>query len=155
MTPTLREQFDDIDIYLFDQLLRGRHAPGMRVLDAGCGRGRNLVYLLRAGSMCRPSTPTPRPSRRFAHWRHGWRRGCPVELRVERVEAMTVPDGAVDVIISSAVLHFANDHAHFDVDGAADVAGARTGWIAVLPPGRVHRDRAPYYEHGVRPVLAA
>jgi len=43
----LREQFGNIDIYLFDQLLRGRIAPGMRVLDAGCGGGRNLVYLLR------------------------------------------------------------------------------------------------------------
>ena len=35
--------FGDIDIYLFDQLLRGRLVPGMRVLDAGCGAGRNLV----------------------------------------------------------------------------------------------------------------
>ena len=42
-------QFGPIDIYLFDQLLRGRIAPGMRVLDAGCGGGRNLVYLLREG----------------------------------------------------------------------------------------------------------
>ena len=42
-------QFGQIDIYLFDQLLRGRLQPGMRVLDAGCGTGRNLVYLLRSG----------------------------------------------------------------------------------------------------------
>jgi tellurite methyltransferase len=46
---TLRDQFGDIDIYVFDQLLRGRIAPGMRVFDAGCGAGRNLVYLLRSG----------------------------------------------------------------------------------------------------------
>ena len=45
----LREQFGDIDIYLFDQLLRGRIALGMKVLDAGCGAGRNLVFLMRAG----------------------------------------------------------------------------------------------------------
>ena len=45
----LHEQFGAIDIYLFDQLLRARIAPGMRVLDAGCGGGRNLVYLLREG----------------------------------------------------------------------------------------------------------
>ena len=36
-TPTLQEQFGQIDIYLFDQLLRGRIAPGMRIFDAGCG----------------------------------------------------------------------------------------------------------------------
>ena len=46
---SLQEQFGDIDIYLFDQLLRGRIAPGMRILDAGCGSGRNLVFLLQAG----------------------------------------------------------------------------------------------------------
>ena len=45
----LVEQFGGIDIYLFDQLLRGRIGPGMRVLDAGCGAGRNLVYFLREG----------------------------------------------------------------------------------------------------------
>ena len=46
---TLQEQFGNIDIYVFDQLLRGNIAPGMRVVDAGCGGGRNLVYLLREG----------------------------------------------------------------------------------------------------------
>ncbi len=45
----LEAQFGQIDIYLFDQLLRGRIRPTMRVLDAGCGWGRNLVYLFRAG----------------------------------------------------------------------------------------------------------
>ena len=33
---SLREQFGDIDVYLFDQLLRGRIVSGMKVLDAGC-----------------------------------------------------------------------------------------------------------------------
>ncbi|MQA29385.1 MAG: methyltransferase domain-containing protein, partial [Luteitalea sp.] len=49
MTNELVSQFGDIDIYLFDQLLRGRIPPGATVLDAGCGFGRNLVYLLRQG----------------------------------------------------------------------------------------------------------
>ncbi len=46
---TIQDQFGQIDIYVFDQILRGNIAPGMTVLDAGCGYGRNLVYLLRAG----------------------------------------------------------------------------------------------------------
>ena len=47
MTLSVQEQFGQIDIYVFDQILRGNIAPGMRVLDAGCGYGRNLVHLLR------------------------------------------------------------------------------------------------------------
>jgi len=49
MTMTVQEQFGQIDIYVFDQILRGNIAPGMRLLDAGCGYGRNLVHLLREG----------------------------------------------------------------------------------------------------------
>ncbi len=46
MNPNIQELFGQIDIYVFDQILRGNIAPGMRILDAGCGYGRNLVYLL-------------------------------------------------------------------------------------------------------------
>ena len=49
MALTVQEQFGQIDIYVFDQILRGNIAAGMRVLDAGCGYGRNLVHLLREG----------------------------------------------------------------------------------------------------------
>ena len=45
----LQTLFGGIDIYLFDQLLRGRIPVGLTVLDAGCGTGRNLVYFLRNG----------------------------------------------------------------------------------------------------------
>src|SRR6185295_12472718 len=45
----LPEWFGGIDIYLFDQLLKGRLTPGMRLLDAGSGSGRNLPYFLRHG----------------------------------------------------------------------------------------------------------
>ena len=48
-TLSLQEQFGQIDIYVFDQILRGNIVAGMRVLDAGCGYGRNLVHLLREG----------------------------------------------------------------------------------------------------------
>ena len=50
--PELSAAFGEIDIYLFDQLLRGRFDRCTRVLDAGCGAGRNLTYLLRHGVNC-------------------------------------------------------------------------------------------------------
>ena len=45
----LDTEFGHIDVYLFDQLLRGNIRRGVRILDAGCGSGRNLVYLMRSG----------------------------------------------------------------------------------------------------------
>ena len=49
MNKALLEQFGHIDIYLFDQLLKGRLNGLTRVLDLGCGAGRNLVYFLQQG----------------------------------------------------------------------------------------------------------
>ncbi len=49
MSIDLQEWFDGIDIYIFDQLLKGRFVPGMKVLDAGSEAGRNLVYFVRSG----------------------------------------------------------------------------------------------------------
>jgi SAM-dependent methyltransferase len=45
----LEAEFGAIDIYLFDQILRDRIRPDDRVVDVGCGFGRNLVYLMRMG----------------------------------------------------------------------------------------------------------
>jgi 2-polyprenyl-3-methyl-5-hydroxy-6-metoxy-1,4-benzoquinol methylase len=111
---TLVEQFGSIDIYLFDQLLRGNIAQGMRVVDAGCGGGRNLVYLMREG--CEVfGVDASREA--VEHVRSVAARHAPGldagNFRVETVEAMSFPDGFADVVISSAVLHFARDEAHF------------------------------------------
>ncbi len=46
----LLAHFGQIDIHVFDQILRGRITPQMRVLDAGCGTGRNSEYLMRCGA---------------------------------------------------------------------------------------------------------
>ncbi len=46
---SLESEFGQIDIYWFDQILRGRVGPRDKVVDAGCGFGRNLIYLMREG----------------------------------------------------------------------------------------------------------
>ena len=108
--PTLQDQFGAIDIYLFDQLLRGRIVPGMRVLEAGCGAGRNLVYFIREGYEVFGADADPRAIENV-------RRQAPAlppeNFRVEPVEALSFPDGFADVVISSAVLHFARDDQQF------------------------------------------
>jgi SAM-dependent methyltransferase len=116
-TADLRSAFGDIDVYLFDQLLRGRILPGMTVLDTGCGRGRNLVWLLRNGCEVHgvdPDAAAIAELRRMAPALAPGMGDAAARFRVEPVEAMTFPDGGADVVISSAVLHFATDHAHFD-----------------------------------------
>ena len=73
---TLDEQFGPIDIYLFDQILRGRIAPGERIVDAGCGIGRNLVYLLREGYEVYGADADPDAIARSARPAAAWRPRC-------------------------------------------------------------------------------
>jgi SAM-dependent methyltransferase len=110
----LREQFGQIDIYLFDQLLRGRITPGMRVVDAGCGSGRNLVYLLREGYEVFGADADAQAVENVLRLAAALAPNLPASnFRVEAVEEMAFPGGFADVVISSAVLHFARDDDQF------------------------------------------
>lgn len=125
----LREQFGDIDIYLFDQLLRGRITPAMRIVDAGCGGGRNLVYFLRSGYHVMACDRDPSAVALVRAMASHMAPHLPAEnFRVEPVEAMSFPEASADVVIASAVLHFAASDDQFD----AMVAGA---WRVLKPGG--------------------
>ncbi|PWT99045.1 MAG: class I SAM-dependent methyltransferase [Terriglobia bacterium] len=128
MSP-LESLLGPIDIYLFDQLLRGRIAPGMRVLDAGCGFGRNLVYLLREGYEVFGADADPQAIAATRELSGSLAPALPAgNFRVEPVDAMSFPDAFADVVISSAVLHFARDDAQFD-------AMLRGTWRVLKPGG--------------------
>ena len=125
----LHQQFGEIDIYLFDQFLRGRIAPGNRILDVGCGFGRNLVYLLREGYEIY-GVDSERQAidavRRLAA------KLAPAlsadNFRLEPIEEMSFPNGFADFVISSAVLHFARNDDHFQ-------AMLRETWRVLKPGG--------------------
>lgn len=110
----LRKTFGSIDIYLFDQLLKGKITPGMKLLDAGCGDGRNLVYFLRGGF---DLYAVDRSERAISELRRLATELAPTldtdRFRVEPVEALSFEDSTFDYVISSAVLHFARDEAHW------------------------------------------
>ena len=110
----LRQSFGDIDIYLFDQLLRGRLDARPRILDAGCGDGRNLRYLLARGYDCwgidRDAGPVNQVRRLAAAAGLDQPESRFVAGEVDR---LPWPDASRDVVICSAVLHFADDTAHF------------------------------------------
>ena len=112
-----QEQFGPIDIYLFDQILRGRIGPPpLRIFDAGCGGGRNIIYFLREGydvsgvdadphavaavqDLAAQLAPKPLPAGNFL---------C------QLLDRISFPEATADVVISSAVLHFAANDADFN-----------------------------------------
>ncbi len=111
---TIQDQFGQIDIYVFDQILRGNIAPGMRVLDAGCGYGRNLVYLLRSGCEVFGIDGNPEA---VEHVRALARELAP-ELPASNVtvgvlEKLPYAAAFADVVVCNSVLHFARDERHF------------------------------------------
>ena len=113
--PTLREQFDQIDIYLFDQLLKGRISPGMRILDAGCGSGRNLVYLLREGYEVYAADSDAQAVDSVRCLARTFAPALPASnFRVEAVQEMSFDDACADAVISNTVLHLAQDDAQFE-----------------------------------------
>jgi SAM-dependent methyltransferase len=114
MTHDIQEQFGQIDIYVFDQILRGNIAPGMRVLDAGCGYGRNLVYLLREGCEIFALDGDPDGVDHVSRLSASLETGLPAEnFQVGPLDKMPFPDGFADVVICNSVLHFARDDRHF------------------------------------------
>lgn len=110
----LSSLFGQIDIYLFDQILRGRIAPGMSVFDAGCGNGRNLVFFLGQGYDVYAIDPDPGAVQTVRTLAGRLAPRLPASnFRAEAVESNSFPDGCADVVLSSAVLHFARDEAYF------------------------------------------
>lgn len=114
LSAELRGQFGEIDIYLFDQLLRSRFDHRRRVLDAGCGTGRNLPYFLRRGfevyavdadAAALHSVRRLIASLNVAHPHD--------RLHCGSVESLPWESATMDAVICSAVLHFARDGHQF------------------------------------------
>ena len=127
---SIQEQFGNIDIYVFDQILKGRIQRGMKILDAGCGDGRNLTYLLREGHKVygidadRESLDIIRATaRRLAP------RFPEQNFQLGTLENPPFPNAFFDFIICNAVLHFATDDRHF--------MAMLSGMWRVLKPGGI------------------
>jgi|UniRef100_UPI0040474086 SAM-dependent methyltransferase len=110
----LNRLLGNVDNYLLDQLLKGRFNKDMKILDVGCGEGRNAVYFLQknysifgldpnevAVQYCRYLAKTINPQTDIHRFQIGDGAAIPFHA------------AAFDAVISSAVLHFAEGHAHF------------------------------------------
>lgn len=114
MPSSLQDQFGQIDIYVFDQILRGNIEPGMTVLDAGCGYGRNLVHLLRSGCRVFALDQDPQAVDHVRQLSESLQTGLPAEnFQAGSIENMPFPGAIADVVLCNAVLHFARDDRHF------------------------------------------
>jgi SAM-dependent methyltransferase len=110
----LRMEFGEIDIYLFDQLLRGRFDRRRRVLDAGCGAGRNLRYFLRRGFDVRAVDADASAIRAVRQLVASLHPALPPDqIHCGSLDSLPWADGSTDAVICSAVLHFARDEREF------------------------------------------
>ena len=110
----IQEQFGQIEIYIFDQILRGNIQPGMTIVDAGCGYGRNLVHLLREGCQVHAVDQDPAAVDHVRKLSSSLQTNLPAEnFQVAPVEQMPFSDDLADVVLCNAVLHFARDTRHF------------------------------------------
>jgi tellurite methyltransferase len=116
MQNTLREIYGNIDIYLFDQLLKGRYDNAKKVLDVGCGNGRNLYYFLRNGYEVFGVDPDPRAVRAVKELSTILAPDNSLEnFVVCAAENLPYATATFDLIVCSAVLHFATDDRHFAI----------------------------------------
>ncbi len=115
MQSELQQLYGDIDIYLFDQLLKGTYDNCKKVLDAGCGGGRNLIYFLRNGYEVHGIDPNPDAVLAVKQLSQtlGYA-NAKANFAIAPAENLPFDDNYFDLVISSAVLHFANNPDHFD-----------------------------------------
>jgi SAM-dependent methyltransferase len=113
MTPTeINQTIGNIDIYLLDQLLKGRITQEMKILDAGSGEGRNLHYFIKNSYQhlygIDPNPTAIQMLQMIAKY-------IPKEHFIcTSIEEMPFITPIFDYVICNAVLHFANDQKHFE-----------------------------------------
>jgi tellurite methyltransferase len=111
----LQQSFGNIDIYLFDQLLKGTYDNCRKVLDAGCGGGRNLIYLLQNGFEVYGIDPDAGAietvkalSQKLSPC------NSTDNFKIALIEELPFADAYFDLVICNTVLHFAQSPDHFD-----------------------------------------
>lgn len=112
----IQDTFGNIDIYLFDQILKGTYDDCDVILDAGCGTGRNLMYLMNSGAQVFGVDQNAEAISRLRDMASAFPQVNPEEnFKVASVEQLPFEKETFDLVISSAVLHFAENQSHFEV----------------------------------------
>lgn len=99
------------DIYLLDQIMKGRYVATDTVLDAGAGGGRNLRWFLHEGCTVYATDRSPEALEAL---RENYPDLPRAQIHLAPVEQLPFPDAFFDHVICSAVLHFADSTRHFE-----------------------------------------
>lgn len=105
----LIEILGNADIYLIDQIMKGRYQKDNLVLDAGCGSGRNLQYFHESGI---PIYAIDRNAEHIENLQQQYPK-LSANFKVAALEDIPFSDDTFDHIICNAVLHFAQSETHF------------------------------------------
>jgi len=104
-------QIINTDIYLIDQILKGRYNEGGKLLDAGCGRGRNISWFALQPNFDIYAIDADRDV--ITHLLKVYPSITPGHVKCAQVQSLPFSDTFFDHIICSAVLHFALNHEEF------------------------------------------
>ncbi|WP_422362216.1 class I SAM-dependent methyltransferase [Reichenbachiella sp.] len=113
-TSQLNKYLGNIDLYLLDQVLKGNINSDAKMLDAGCGEGRNLIYFLNNGFDVHGIDQNENAIRmlqfvigsNYAHYSKD-------RFQVGELSKLSFDNHEFDYVICSAVLHFAQSEDHF------------------------------------------
>jgi len=108
----LRQTLGRIDIYVLDQILRGKVDKQDAILDAGCGGGRNIWWLMNHGYNV---YGVDRDDSGIEHLQKEANQLGYDASRFQTADLSQLPfnDGQFNYVICSAVLHFAHGIDHF------------------------------------------
>jgi len=110
------KEIGNMDIYLLDQLMKGRISQSSNILDAGCGVGRNSEYFIRNNfdifGIDIEEGLIQKVKEQIGLWNSHY---DSERFSVADLKEIPFPDKEFNFIISSAVLHFSNDRVHFKV----------------------------------------
>jgi SAM-dependent methyltransferase len=110
----LNKLLGNIDIYLLDQILKGRFTKEMKILDAGCGEGRNCIYFLHQGYQIFGVDANPIAIQMARIYAQTINPAIDIyKFQTSTIENMPFHAGAFDVVLSSAVLHFSESEEAF------------------------------------------
>ena len=107
----INHAFGNIDLYLLDQVLKGRFEGKKTLLDAGCGEGRNLRYFADQNFELYGNDIEPMAIKMV---QMSYPKVTKDNFTVKATEDLTYPSNFFDIILCGAVLHFAKSQNHFD-----------------------------------------